>query len=370
VKQPLPLLEPVRLGTLELPNRLVMAPMARARADRLTAAPTATMAEYYAQRATAGLIVTEATAISRLAHNYFRSPGIYSEEQVRGWRAVVDAVHTAGGRIFMQLVHAGRATSALTVGDQPVAPSAIGMSTKTLTSQGFRVGSVPRELSAAEIASIIREYGDASRHAAIAGFDGVELHAANGYLLDQFLKNSSNQRTDQYGGSQSNRVRLLTEVLGAVCAPWDAERVGLRLSPGPAQDSFDDDATSLFALVIDRAKQFPLAYLHVVRGIAGIDPHAQTLDETTLRRGYPGTWITNNGYCFEDAEQSVLGGDSDLVAMGRPFIHNPDLVARYRAGQPLAEFDKAGVYGALPGEPDSTGYTDRLSFQTLETLER
>jgi N-ethylmaleimide reductase len=163
---------------------------------------------------------------------------------------------------------------------------------------------------------------------------------------------------------------LLTEVLAAVYAPWDAERVGLRLSPGPAQEAFDDDATSLFALVVDRVKQFPLAYLHVVRGIAGVDPYAHTLDVSTLRRSYPGTWITNNAYSFEDAERSVLNGDSDLVAMGRPFIQNPDLVERYRAGQPLAEFDKAGVYGALPGEPDSTGYTDHLPLKTLETLER
>ena len=359
------LFDPVHAGDLALANRIVMAPLTRNRAP--LAMPTALMAEYYRQRASAGLIITEATAISQQGQGYADVPGLYAEEQVEAWKPVTHGVHQAGGKIVCQLWHVGRVshTSLQPHGGQPVAPSAITANTKTvLLKDGvpeFVDVSVPRALQAYELPDIVHAYAAAARNAVqTAGFDGVEIHAANGYLLDQFLKAGSNQRRDDFGGSIENRARFVLEVVRAVTDAVGAGKVGIRLSPvTPANDAFDPDPQPLFDYLVRELAIYKLAYIHVIEGATG-GPRAlpdRPFDYTGLRRAYraaagKGAWMVNNGLDKTLAQVAVLDG-ADLVAFGRPFIANPDLAERLRKGKPLAEGDRNTWYGG-----GAKGYTD------------
>jgi N-ethylmaleimide reductase len=360
------LFEPVQLGKLHLPNRIVMAPLTRNRAPR--AVPTPLMAEYYAQRASAGLIISEATAITHQGQGYADVPGLYSTEQLDAWKRLTDAVHGKGGRIFCQLWHVGRVSHVdlQPNGQKPVAPSAIAAKTQTWLikpdgSGSFAATSEPRALDAGELPGIVQDFRHAARHAVTsAGFDGVEVHGANGYLLDQFLKTGANHRRDDYGGSIENRARLLMEVMRAVVEEIGGGRVGVRLSPvTPANDIDDDDPQPLFDYVVRELARLGLAYVHVIEGATGgprqVD--GRPFDDLALRRawheaGAKGAWMVNNGYDRRLAEQALEHG-ADLVAFGRPFIANPDLVTRLRANAPLAEIDAATLYGG-----GAKGYTD------------
>ncbi|MES2424628.1 MAG: alkene reductase [Pseudomonadota bacterium] len=360
------LFDPVQAGSLQLANRIVMAPLTRNRAPG--AVPTPLMATYYMQRATAGLIVTEATAISHQGQGYADVPGIWSDEQVAGWKRVTDAVHAAGGKIVVQLWHVGRVSHTdLQPGNAaPVAPSAITAKTKTvLIKDGtpeFVATSEPRALALGELPGIIEDYKRAARNAIAAGFDGVEVHGANGYLIDQFLRSGSNQRTDAYGGSVENRARFLLEVMQAVTAEIGAGKVGLRLSPvTPANDAKDPHPQPLFDYAVRQLAPLGLSYLHLIEGATGgprdYQQGDQPFDYNALRHSYraaggKGAWMVNNGYTDALAEQSVAQG-ADLVAFGQLFIANPDLVRRLQLNAPLNTPDKATFYGG--GEK---GYTD------------
>ena len=363
------LFDPVRAGALNLANRIVMAPLTRNRAPG--AVPTPLMATYYVQRASAGLIVTEATAISPQAQGYADVPGLWSDEQVTAWKAVTDAVHAAGGRIVVQLWHVGRVSHVdLQPGGQaPVAPSAITAKTKTVLIRDgvptFADTSAPRALDIAEIPAIVEDYRRAARHAIRAGFDGVEIHAANGYLIDQFLKTGANQRSDAYGGSIANRARLLLEVTRAVADAIGGERTGIRLSPvTPANDIVDANPQPLFAYVVQQLAPLDLAYLHVIEGSTGgpRDIAERPFDYAALRQawrdaGGTGAWMVNNGYDGALADQ-VLAEGADLVSFGRAFIANPDLVARLRQGGPFNKPERATFYGGA-----EKGYTDYPALQ-------
>lgn len=359
------LFDPLQVGALHLPNRVVMAPLTRNRAP--DAIPTPLMADYYAQRASAGLLISEATAISHQGQGYADVPGLYGTEQLDGWKRVTDAVHRKGGRIACQLWHVGRVSHvALQPGGQkPVAPSAIAAKTKTYLIQDgagtFVPTSEPRALDAGELPGIVQDFRHAARNAVTsAGFDMVEVHGANGYLLDQFLKTGSNQRDDAYGGSIENRARLLLEVVRAVVEEIGGGRVGLRLSPvTPANDVEDADPQALFTYVVRELAKLDLAYIHVIEGATGgpREVEGRPFDYAALREawraaGGRGAWMVNNSYDKPLAEQSLAEG-ADLVAFGRPFISNPDLVERLRQGAPLNAWNSKTFYGG--GEQ---GYTD------------
>jgi N-ethylmaleimide reductase len=359
------LFDPIRVGDLALANRIVMAPLTRNRAP--DAVPTKLMAQYYTQRASAGLIITEATAISQQGQGYADVPGLYAEEQVEVWKDVTRSVHAAGGKIVCQLWHVGRIshTSLQPNGGQPVAPSAITANTKTVLLKNglpeFVAVSEPRALQAYELPDIVHTYVAAARNAVqTAGFDGVEIHAANGYLLDQFLKSGSNQRRDDFGGSIENRARFLLEVVQAVTSAVGAGKVGIRLSPvTPANDAFDPDPQPLFDYVVRELAAFNLAYVHVIEGATGGPRELpdRPFDYTGLRRAYraaagKGAWMVNNGLDKALAQSALFEG-ADLVAFGRPFIGNPDLVDRMRKGKALVESDHATWYGG-----GAKGYTD------------
>ncbi len=350
-----PLLEPFQLGAMKLPNRVVMAPLTRNRADHVTGAPTDLNARYYAQRASAGLIISEATQISRQGQGYVWTPGIYSPEHVRGWRKVTDAVHAAGGRIVNQLWHVGRMshTSLQEDAAAPVAPSAIRAKAQTFLETGFVDVSEPRALALAEIPGIIRDHEQGARNARAAGFDGVEIHAANGYLLDQFLSDNANRRTDRYGGSIENRARLVLEVVEAVLRVWQPGRVGIRLSPGPTHDAADSNPQALFGHLLGELARFGLAYVHL------IETPVDGLDYRALRRRFGGPYIANGGYTRERAIEALGEGHADLVAFGRAFIANPDLVERFRRDAPLNEPDRATFYGG-----GADGYTDYPALES------
>ncbi len=350
------LFQPFTLGPLTLPNRVVMAPLTRSRAAAGDV-PRALNATYYAQRATAGLIISEATQISRQGKGYAFTPGIHSPEQVAGWQLVTQAVHGAGGRIFCQLWHVGRIShpDLQPDGGLPVAPSAVKAEGQAFTETGFKPFVTPRALAEAEIPGLIADYRHAAECALQAGFDGVEIHGANGYLIDQFLKDRTNQRTDRYGGSLENRARFLLDVAEVVTAVWGGNRVGLRISPtSPANDIADSNPQRLFNYVAEALNPFGLAYLHVVEGATG-GPRdvAPGFDFHALRRLFRGAYMANNGYDLAMAQVALGQDQADLVAFGRPFIANPDLVARLRQGAALAEPDKATFYGG-----DAHGYTD------------
>ncbi len=350
------LFTPLRVGALELPNRIAMAPLTRNRALAEGDVPHALNAEYYAQRADAGLIVTEASQISPEAKGYAWTPGIHDDAQVAGWRLVTDAVHAEGGRIVVQLWHVGRVShvSLQPDGRAPVAPSAIAAGAQTFDGAKMVETSMPRALEVHEIAGIVEDYAHAARQARRAGFDGIEIHAANGYLIDQFLRDGSNRRTDVYGGAIENRGRFLAEVLAAVTKVWEPGRVGIRFSPFAAVHGMSDSAPmATFGHAVALADRFDLAYLHLVEGQTGGARDAAADDVRALRRLFRGAYMANNGYDRTTALAAVEAGDADLVAFGRPFIANPDLVQRLKLDAPLNTPDPATFYGG-----GAEGYTD------------
>ncbi len=358
----LKLLSPVRLGPYELRNRIVMAPLTRNRAGSGNV-PGPMNVTYYAQRASAGLIVSEATQVSPMGQGYPMTPGIYSPEQVAGWRAVTEAVHDRGGRIFLQLWHVGRIShpSLLPGGASPVAPSAIrpnaGMAA---TLEGPKPFEVPRALETHEIPGIVEEFRQGAIRAKEAGFDGVEVHGANGYLLDQFLRDGTNQRTDAYGGPVENRARLHLEVTSAAAEVWGADRVGIRLSPsGTFNDMSDSDPSATFGYLVEKLSAHGLAYLHLIEPQeADVRHGADVVPTAELRAKYRGTLIANGGLTRESAESILESGLADLVAFGKLFIANPDLPERFRVGAPLNPADPATFYGG-----DQRGYIDYPALQ-------
>lgn len=351
----LDLFSPVSLGAIALSNRMVMAPLTRNRAGE-GGVPQAINVEYYEQRATAGLIITEATPISLMAHGYPALPGIYNEDQIAGWKKVTDAVHAKGGKIVIQLWHVGRIShpSLLPNGALPVAPSAIKPAGKAFTYQGLVDYVEPRALEANDLPAIIADYAHATKCALAAGFDGVEIHAANGYLLDQFLRDGSNKRTDNYGGSLENRARLLMEVTQAVVAVAGADKVGIRISPvNPFNDMHDSNPQLLFNYLAQALNAFNLAYIHVLEGGVHGGGVADPFDFSALRKLIKGAYVANLGYDKVRGNAAIASGHADAIAYGVPFIANPDLVARYKADAALNEADANTFYGG--GEK---GYTD------------
>lgn len=350
------LFEPAPLGPYTLANRIVMAPLTRSRADA-NGVPGELQATYYAQRASAGLIVAEATNISPTAKGYVLTPGIWSPEQVEGWKLTTKAVHDKGGRIFLQLWHTGRIShpDIQPDGQLPVAPSAVRPEGQAFTDEGFKPLVTPRALETDEIPGIVADYAHAAQCAKDAGFDGVEIHAANGYLLQQFLADKSNKRTDRYGGSIENRTRIVVEVTEAVAKVWGGDRVGIRLSPLTTfGDTGDSNPEPVYLSLIEQLKPFGLAYIHVIEGdTGGTRTPPGGFDLQKLRHAFGGVYIANNGYDLELALKARRENLADLICFGVPFIANPDLVERLSAGAPLAEGDQATFYGG-----DAGGYID------------
>ncbi len=356
------LFDSVRLGPYTLTNRIVMAPLTRSRADD-AGVPGALQATYYAQRASAGLIISEATNISAQGKGYIRTPGIWTKAQVEGWKLTTKAVHDKGGRIFLQLWHVGRIShpDLQPGGALPVAPSAVRAKGQTYTHGGFKDHVTPRALLTDEIPGIIKDYAHAAQGALDAGFDGVEIHSANGYLLQQFLSDKTNKRTDRYGGSIENRTRLVIEVTDAVIKVWGADRVGIRISPLTTfSDIGDSNPEPLYLSLVEQLNPFGLAYLHVIEGETRGERHpAGGFDLQSLRRAFKGLYVANNNYTLELALEARAKDLADLICFGRPFISNPDLVARLRAGAPLAEPDPATFYAG-----EEKGYID---YPTMDT---
>jgi N-ethylmaleimide reductase len=353
---PFHLLSPYRLGSFTLKNRLVMSPMTRGRAVGGNV-PNPLAATYYAQRAAAGLIVTEATQVSPQGVGYIRTPGIHSPEQVAGWRQVTDAVHRAGGKIFAQLWHVGRISHPdFHDGALPVAPSAIAADGEVFTTRGRTKMVTPRALELHELPGIVAQFREGAENAQAAGFDGVELHGANGYLLDQFLRDGTNRRTDAYGGSVRNRARFPLEVTQAVVEVWGPDRVGYKISPNGAVNTMSDsDPIATFSYFADELSRLRLLYLHAAEGVAGpmAPPPGTVLAAPVLRKRFKSTLILNGGYDAHSAEAAIARGDADLIAFGLPFLANPDLPARYANRTPLNAPDQATFYGG-----DAKGYID------------
>ena len=350
------LFQPYPLGPLTLANRIVMAPLTRNRAgEGLVPSPLAST--YYAQRASAGLIITEATQVSAQAQGYQDTPGLYTQDQIDGWRTVTDAVHARGGHIFVQLWHVGRISHVdLQPGNAaPVSASALRAQTKTFVNNGFVDVSEPRALDIDELPAIVDDFRQAAANAIAAGFDGVEIHGANGYLLEQFIKDGANQSTDAYGGSVENRARLLLEVTAAVAREIGADRTGVRISPvSPANAiSTVSDPQPQYDYIVDQLSALGIVYLHVVEGATGGPRDVAPFDFGGLRRRFNGTYLANNGYDLQLASARVSEGKADLVAFGRPFISNPDLVERLKRGAALAALNPATLYGG-----GAEGYTD------------
>jgi len=355
------LFEPFQLGDLVLANRMVMAPMTRNRADRNGVAPRM-MVDYYRQRAGAGLIVTESAPISPEAVGYPFTPGIHSDAQAAAWLRVTNAVRSAGGHVFVQLQHCGRIShpDLLPENATPVAPSALQPRGQAVTYSGMQDFVMPRALETAEIPDLIRRFRHAAETARRAGFDGVEVHAGNGYLVDQFLRDGTNRRTDAYGGGVRNRMRLLDEILDAVCAVWPARRVGVRLTPENSFNSMaDSDPQAHFGYFVEQLSARGLAYVHVLEG--DMMTKSSALDYRALRAKFAGAYIANNGYDLAHAQEAVRSGAADLVAFGIPFLANPDLVRRYRENLPLNTADPSTFYGG-----DETGYTDYPFYRRAE----
>ena len=350
------LFSPLRLGDIELANRVVMSSLTRSRAGAGDV-PTDLVAEYYRQRATAGLILTEASPVSPQGHGYLRTPGIHTAEQIAGWRKVTDAVHAAGGKIAIQFWHVGRIShpELQPGGALPVAPSALRPAGQSMTATGLKDFVTPRALETAEIPALVASFVQAAKNAMAAGFDGVEIHAGNGYLVDQFLRSSTNQRSDAYGGSKENRARLLLEILEAVCAAIGNGRVGVRLSPVTSfNDISDANPQETFDYVVGELNRFNLAFLDILQGTGGA-PKDQWLpfDYARLRAIYKGNLILNNGYDFASGQAAVQGGAADAIAYGRALLANPDLVERFRRGAPLNQPDYEKLYVG-----EELGYTD------------
>jgi N-ethylmaleimide reductase len=354
--EPSYLLSPYRLGELDLKNRLVMSPMTRSRAVEGNV-PNPLAATYYAQRSTAGLIVTEATQVSPQGVGYIRTPGIHSPEQVAGWRQVTEAVHRAGGRIFAQLWHVGRISHPdFHDGELPVAPSAIAADGEVFTNRGRTKMVTPRALELHELPGIIEQFKRGAENARAAGFDGVELHGANGYLLDQFLRDGANRRTDAYGGNIRNRARFPLEVTEAVIDVWGADRVGYKVSPNSAFNSMSDsDPTATYKYFAAELSKLGLLYLHATEAVAGpmAPPAGTTLVAPILRRQFAGTLILNGGYDAHSANAAIARQDADLIAFGVPFLGNPDLPERYARQALLNAPDQATFYAG-----EAKGYVD------------
>jgi N-ethylmaleimide reductase len=359
------LFEPIQVGAIELQNRMVMAPLTRARAG-VERIPNALMADYYRQRASAGLIISEATHVSAQGIGWVETPGIHTDEQVQGWQLVTEAVHQEGGKIYLQLWHTGRASHPdfQVDGALPVSASAIAPTGDAHTPLGKKTYVVPRALKTEEIAEVVQTYADATRRAKDAGFDGVEIHAANGYLIDQFLRDCSNHRTDAYGGSIPNRLRFLQEVTEAVVSAWSADRVGVRLSPtNPFNDMTDRNPVATFSAAAELLNSYGLAYLHVLEALPG---HMLAGDgefvTPYLRKIFQGPLMLNGGYGRETGTQAIAQGDADLIAYGVPFIANPDLPERFRQNAVLNPPDPATFYSHGP-----EGYID---YPTLGQVKR
>ena len=348
------------LGPTVLPNRMVMAPLTRSRAVDGDV-PGDLAVTYYTQRATAGLIISEATQISPQGKGYPKTPGIYSDAQIAGWKRVTGSVHSHGGHIFLQLWHVGRIShpSAQEGGILPVSPSAIKPAGKIFTDTGEQEFVTPRALETSELSGIAEQYRQAAQNAKAAGFDGVEVHAANGYLLDQFLRDGTNQRTDDYGGSIENRARLLLEVVEAVIKVWGADRVGVRLSPySNFNDMRDSDPIPLFTYAAEKLRGLGIVYLHVIEPVNADHPMAMPESKKTpiapiLHKAFGGTFMLNGGYDKETGTAAIENGDADLICFGVPFIVNPDLVKRYQTNASLNTPDPSTFYGG-----DAGGYTD------------
>ena len=352
----------VTIGNLSLSNRIVMAPMTRNRAAEGNI-PQAMNAEYYRQRASAGLIITEASQVSPEGVGYPGTPGIYNQQQVDGWKMATDAVHDEGGRIYLQLWFCGRISHPDLLPDNqiPVAPSAIRPEGEAMTFEGMKAFVEPHALTIAEIQVIVSQYKNAAQKAKQAGFDGVEVHAANGYLIDQFLRDGSNQRTDEYGGTVENRMRLLNEVIDIVSEVWNSKCIGVRLTPENSFNSMSDSAPqSHFNYFITQLNKRDLAYIHLLEG--DMMGETRNVDYRSLRDAYDGIYMANNGYDKKRAMAALDNGDCDLVAIGVPFLANPDLVYRYQHDLPLNEADQATFYGG-----DETGYTDYPTVEPVVT---
>jgi 2,4-dienoyl-CoA reductase-like NADH-dependent reductase (Old Yellow Enzyme family) len=343
------LFDPLAAGELQLPNRVLMAPLTRNRASGPGRVPNALMAEYYAQRASAGLILSEATSVAPSGVGYPQTPGIWSDEQTEGWREVVRRVHEAGGRILLQLWHVGRVSDpSYHGGALPVAPSAIAPKGNVSLLYPKRPYVVPRALATEELPGIVEAYRAAAAHAQRAGFDGVEIHGANGYLLDQFLQDGSNQRSDRYGGSLENRARLMLEVTDAVISVWGAGRVGMHLAPrGDSHDMGDSDPAATFTYAARELGARKIAFLCVRESLSG-HRHGPA-----MRKAFGGVYVANEGFTRESAQATLDAGEADAVAFGRDFIANPDLPERLRAGAALTPSNKDTFYTA-----GSQGYTD------------
>ena len=352
-----PLLTPVTVGRYTLPNRVVMAPMTRSRANNPERAPTALHAQYYAQRAGAGLIITEASQVSPQGVGYINTPGIHSRAQVEGWRKVTEAVHDQGGHIFIQLWHVGRISHPdFHGGKLPVAPSAFNPNTQAFTPEGLKDTVTPRAMTTEEVRATVRDFVQAARNAMDAGFDGVEIHGANGYLIEQFLRDSSNRRTDIYGGSIANRARFLFEIVEGVSEAIGRDRVGVRLSPGNTGNiGADSDMAALYDFVIGVLDNYRIAYLHLLENTNMDAGEPNRIADVTrrYRTVYQGTLITNNGYDRASGNGVLERREADLVAYGRLFISNPDLVDRFNAKAPLAEADVDTLY-----QGGTRGYVD------------
>lgn len=356
------LFTPIDIGPLALPNRIAMAPLTRSRAAEGNV-PTALNALYYAQRASAGLIISEATQVAPEGQGYISTPGIHSVAQVKGWQCVTGAVHVAGGRIVLQLWHVGRIShqSFQPGGKLPVAPSAIRPNGQAFTANGFEPIPTPRALELAEIPGIVAQYAQGARNAMAAGFDGLEVHGANGYLIDQFLRDGTNKRTDAYGGSIENRTRFLLEVVDAVTEVVGADRTGLRISPQNGQnDISDSDPQRLFNHVASALSGKGLAFLHVIEGDTG-GVAVPPFDYKEIKRRFGGIVIANNGFDKERANEAIEEGRADLVAFGKPFISNPDLVTRLYLNAPLAPANRETFYGGA-----DQGYTDYPLLRGVE----
>ena len=363
------LFAPITIGGVSLSHRIVAAPLTRLRSEQPGDVPGDLMVEYYAQRANAGgLQIAEATPVAVQGRGYLGSPGIYSDEQVVGWKRVTDAVHAKGGRIFLQLWHVGRQSHVDNTGGlAPVAPSAIQVDSLVFTKDGWVPVSPNRELALEEIVGIVEQFRQGAIRAKAAGFDGVEIHGANGYLLDQFLQDGSNQRADIYGGSVENRARLLLEVVEAVTSVWGGDRVGVRVGPsGTFLGMSDSDPEATFGYVAEQLNRFDLAYLHVIEprivGSEALVDGQPAVAAAQLRKIFKGPIIAAGGFEKDSAEAIVQSGDADLVAFGRHFAANPDLVERYRRDLPLNAHDRATFYGG-----DAQGYTD-YPFYTDERV--
>ena len=361
------LLSPFALGDLQLDNRVVMAPLTRSRAGK-ERMPNALMAEYYGQRTGAGLIITEATTISKQANGWLNTPGIYTDQQAEAWKQVVDVTHRQGTPIFLQLWHCGRAShSSFQANNQlPVAPSALKIEGDEIhTPNGKQPHETPRALATEEIPQIVEDYRQAAERAKNAGFDGVEIHSANGYLIDEFLQSKTNKRSDRYGGSLENRYRFLQEIVESILTIWSPGRVGVRLSPnGIFNDMGSPDYRETFLYVAKELNSYGLAYLHLLDGLAfGFHELGEPMTLAEFREVFDRPLMGNCGYTQETAEVAIAEGNADLIAFGRPFISNPDLVKRFAENLPLNPPAEQEIWYSF----DPEGYTDFPTFEELQS---